>query len=177
MYRLYWLHDNIYKYIYITLDCQLNHNTHTQDSINKKTPHLLEIVQPLSRIWNITFQELFLTWVNICMICYTGISLTRLTPATFVHIPSQDLDFRHDILLSFVLVVQWLEATSNCSFCWYWWNCWPSLFKLSFHNIQWEQKACSSSHELYDDYGKLNVASEEDMSSLLMKWKNLVTNI
>jgi hypothetical protein len=20
--------------------------------------------------------------------------------------------------------------------CWYWWNCWPSLFKLSFHNIQ-----------------------------------------
>jgi hypothetical protein len=22
----------------------------------------------------------------------------------------------------------------DCSFCWYWWNCWPSLFKLSFHN-------------------------------------------
>jgi hypothetical protein len=41
---------------------QLNHNTYTQDSINKNTPHLLEIVQPLSRIWNITFQELFLTW-------------------------------------------------------------------------------------------------------------------
>jgi hypothetical protein len=21
------------------------------------------------------------------------------------------------------------------SFCWYWWNCWPSLFKLCFHKI------------------------------------------
>jgi hypothetical protein len=20
----------------------------------------------------------------------------------------------------------------DCSFCWYWWNCWPSLFCLSF---------------------------------------------
>jgi hypothetical protein len=22
----------------------------------------------------------------------------------------------------------------DCSFCWYWWNCWPSLFKLSIDN-------------------------------------------
>jgi hypothetical protein len=22
----------------------------------------------------------------------------------------------------------------SCLFCWYWWNCWPSLFKLSFSN-------------------------------------------
>jgi len=22
----------------------------------------------------------------------------------------------------------------GCSFCWHWWNCWPLLFKLSFHN-------------------------------------------
>jgi hypothetical protein len=22
----------------------------------------------------------------------------------------------------------------DCSFCWYWWNCWPWLFKISFHN-------------------------------------------
>ena len=21
-----------------------------------------------------------------------------------------------------------------CSLCWYWWNCWSSLFELSFHN-------------------------------------------
>ena len=25
------------------------------------------------------------------------------------------------------------SESAFCSFCWYWWNCWPSLFKLSFH--------------------------------------------
>jgi hypothetical protein len=24
---------------------------------------------------------------------------------------------------------------SDYAFCWYWWNCWPSHSKLSFHNI------------------------------------------
>jgi hypothetical protein len=28
--------------------------------------------------------------------------------------------------------VQWMKMRGDCSFCWYWWNCWPSLFKLSF---------------------------------------------
>jgi len=30
--------------------------------------------------------------------------------------------------------VQWFEARGGFSFCWYWWNCWPALFKHSFHN-------------------------------------------
>jgi hypothetical protein len=30
--------------------------------------------------------------------------------------------------------VQRVEASGDFSFCWYWWNCLPSLFKLSFHN-------------------------------------------
>jgi len=30
--------------------------------------------------------------------------------------------------------VQWSEVLGDCSFCWHWWNCWPSLFKLSFHS-------------------------------------------
>ena len=29
--------------------------------------------------------------------------------------------------------VQWSLVRSKCSFCWYWWNCWPSLFKLIVH--------------------------------------------
>jgi hypothetical protein len=29
---------------------------------------------------------------------------------------------------------QWFEMRGDCSFCWYRWNCWPSLFKLSFNN-------------------------------------------
>jgi hypothetical protein len=27
--------------------------------------------------------------------------------------------------------LQWCEVTGSCSFCWYWWYCWPSLLKLS----------------------------------------------
>ena len=30
--------------------------------------------------------------------------------------------------------VQLFEVKGGRSFCWYSWNCWPSLFKLSFHN-------------------------------------------
>jgi hypothetical protein len=30
-------------------------------------------------------------------------------------------------------IYHWILSNS-CSFCWYWWNCWPSLLKLSFHN-------------------------------------------
>jgi hypothetical protein len=29
--------------------------------------------------------------------------------------------------------VQWVKVRGNCWFCWYKWNCWPSLFKQSFH--------------------------------------------
>jgi len=31
--------------------------------------------------------------------------------------------------------IQCFEVRGHCSFCWYWWNCWPSLFKLSIHNL------------------------------------------
>jgi hypothetical protein len=26
--------------------------------------------------------------------------------------------------------VQWFGVRYDCLFCWYWWNCWPSLLKL-----------------------------------------------
>ena len=29
-----------------------------------------------------------------------------------------------------------LEVRGVCSFYWYWWNCWPSQFILSFHNFK-----------------------------------------
>jgi hypothetical protein len=30
----------------------------------------------------------------------------------------------------------WVKVRGGCwSFCLYWWNWWPSLFKLSFHNV------------------------------------------
>ena len=30
---------------------------------------------------------------------------------------------------------QWFKVRGDCSCCWYWWNCWPSLLKLSFHKF------------------------------------------
>ena len=42
-----------------------------------------------------------------------------------------DLRWEVDVLLC----VQWFEVRGWCSICWYCWNYWPSLFKLSFQNI------------------------------------------
>ena len=36
----------------------------------------------------------------------------------------------------FFFNVYWFRMGGGCSFCWYWCNCWPSLFKLSFHRIE-----------------------------------------
>jgi hypothetical protein len=41
--------------------------------------------------------------------------------------------------------VQWFEVRGGCTFCWYWWNCWPSLFKHSFHN--WWQISKLRNHQ------------------------------
>jgi hypothetical protein len=35
----------------------------------------------------------------------------------------------------------------DCSFCWYWWNCWPSLFKLSFHKQLFFSELLEMLHE------------------------------
>ena len=41
------------------------------------------------------------------------------------------LDFQHHMSWSLFCSVS--EVRGDCSFHWYWWNCWPSLIKLSFH--------------------------------------------
>ena len=35
----------------------------------------------------------------------------------------------------FSLCVQLVEMRCDCSFCWYWWNWWPSLFKLAVCSV------------------------------------------
>ena len=34
------------------------------------------------------------------------------------------------------IYVRWVQVRGESSFCWYWWNCWPSMFKLSYHNTR-----------------------------------------
>ena len=44
--------------------------------------------------------------------------------------------------------VQWFEVKVDCLFCWYLWNCWWSLFKLSFHNLYKFVCNCSTGEQL-----------------------------
>ena len=61
------------------------------------------------------------------------IPLTNLTPPHCCACPKSGPRFP----LAYVMVffcVQWFEVRKSYFFCWYWWNCWPSLLELSFHN-------------------------------------------
>jgi hypothetical protein len=31
--------------------------------------------------------------------------------------------------------VQWFEERGVCPFCWLWWDCWPSVYRLSFNKV------------------------------------------
>ena len=35
-------------------------------------------------------------------------------------------------------IVQWSEMRGDCSCCWYWWNCWTSLFKFCIISIHFD---------------------------------------
>jgi hypothetical protein len=54
-----------------------------------------------------------------------------------VFVPIQDRDFQRNtkcMSWSPFFNVHWVKMRCVCSFCWYWWNCWPSLLKCSFLN-------------------------------------------
>jgi hypothetical protein len=47
----------------------------------------------------------------------------------------------HEFPTSYVVIfllcsVSSIKMSCDCSFRWYWWNWWPPLFKLSFHNVK-----------------------------------------
>jgi hypothetical protein len=46
----------------------------------------------------------------------------------FLHEPNKNCDQSLNICGHFVCSV-----SGDCLLCWYWWHCWPSLLKLSFH--------------------------------------------
>ena len=51
------------------------------------------------------------------------------------HCPKPELGFPTSYFVVPHFCVHWVEVAGDCSFCWFWWwNCWPSLFKLYFHS-------------------------------------------
>jgi len=59
---------------------------------------------------------------------------------------SQTRTWNSNIICSGLFCVQWVKVRGDCSFCWYWLNCWPSLLKLSFHNLVAQQRFLGSSN-------------------------------
>ena len=67
-----------------------------------------------------------------------GIQSTSLNPSPFsacLSVPNYDLDFQCRMSLSPLPLFRVHKVRGYCLFCWYWWNCWPSLHKLSFHSM------------------------------------------
>ena len=42
----------------------------------------------------------------------------------------------------FLVFFMFNDLICACSCCWYWWNCWPSLFKLSFYKCRKLSRSC-----------------------------------
>ena len=64
-----------------------------------------------------------------------GILLTNLTQSHFEPVPCQDLDFQFHMSWSSLCSMSWGGRWLFISF-WFWWKCWPSLIKLSFHDTK-----------------------------------------
>jgi len=65
-------------------------------------------------------------------------SATNINKTMFVSVPSQYFDFQRYMSWSLLWSAIFRSEVVVCfdkEHCyWYWWNCWPSWLKLSFHN-------------------------------------------
>jgi len=55
-------------------------------------------------------------------------------PATFSCLSKSSIWFSN-VIYHGLCYAQLVEVRGHCLFCWYWWYCWPSQFKLSLHNL------------------------------------------
>ena len=84
---------------------------------------------------------------RLCIVClYMYCRWRSKHPEGIIGIPLAGLISQHicgnptpgpEFLMSYVVVFSIfdeLRSEVKCFLCWYWWNCWPSMFQLSFHN-------------------------------------------
>jgi len=50
--------------------------------------------------------------------------INRFNPATFLCL-FKARTWIFNVSCCSLFYVQWVEVIGGCSFCWYWWNCWP----------------------------------------------------
>ena len=81
----------------------------------------------------------------------------------------QYLDFQCHLSCGLFLV-HWLGVRDDCLFCWCWWNCWPSLFNLSFHKRERKRSSSQSTLILYTkSYARR--LTQEKIKSHITPWK------
>ena len=90
--------------------------------------HEISYIQILSMIYSI---------LTVKIVKQSLDPINRSNPATFLCLSQA----RTQISSHGFFHVQWAEMRGDCLLCWYWWNCWWSLFKLSFiiklKNLKW----------------------------------------
>jgi hypothetical protein len=61
---------------------------------------------------------------------------TMFNPAAFLCLSTTRTWISNFICRGSPFRVQWVKMRGDCSFCWYWWNCWLSLFKDEFEDTK-----------------------------------------
>ena len=104
------------------------------------TPKAHTIIHDLSLSFDIFFSEISIVFTALVLrykflfIFALLFSVTSNSPL-FVKIKIWiSIDICRGI---FTFYVQWVEVRGDCSLCWYWWNYWPSQFKLSLFCWYW----------------------------------------
>jgi hypothetical protein len=59
--------------------------------------------------------------------------INRFDPSTYLCL-SETGSCISNVICRAMFYFQWVEVRGDCPFYWYWWKCWPSLFKHSNHN-------------------------------------------
>jgi hypothetical protein len=97
------------------------------DLINRLSRHTFAPVP--SQDWNLINRLSRHTFVPVPSQDWNLIN--RLSRHTFSPVPSQD--WISNVIFRGLVYGQRVELRGDCTFCWYLCNCWPLLFKLSFH--------------------------------------------
>ena len=97
---------------------------------------ILVIVCDLFECKGICTSFFFILFVYICVVIGDPIitdevwnPIHQFNPVTFMCLSQARTLISTDIICHGLFCAQWVDVRGDCLLCWYWWNCWPSLFK------------------------------------------------